>query len=154
MNNIKYIMYFIKIVFILFIIKITLINANIDNYTCYKKELNIWDYNNKYIIKESILNNLTSVINYFDKKRQNDFSFTSPISYNNYTFGYCSVNIKNISTKYELLVNIVNNFKNKCLINEFSQGFFDNENNIRICYDLGPYLYIFKRKCYKSPKWF
>lgn len=159
MNNIKCIMYFIKIVFILFIIKITLFNSKEINYH-YSCDNKIRNNSNENIIKHSVLNNLTYIINNFDKNRysyynKKGFSFTSPISHNDTTFGYCSIYIKNISTKYDLLIDIINKIKKYCLNNDYFQGYFDDKNNIRICYDLiDSNVYIFKRKCYKSPKWF
>jgi hypothetical protein len=132
------------------------VNGFNKNYKCYKKGYNIENYDNKGIIKTSIFNNLKYMINYFSKYKNiynniNGFSYTSPIFYKNHTFGYCSLDIKNIPTKYESLYNIIEKIKENCINNDFSQGYFDNY-HIRICYDIiNPNINIFKRRCYKSP---
>lgn len=156
-------MYLTKTIFILLFIKIFTSNAEIvnNNYNCSIKGYNITDYSNKDIINESVLNNLTYVINNFKENKNSyngkkGFSFTTPISYNNYTFGYCSINIKKIDINFDLLFNIINKLKNNCVNNEYSQGYFDNGKNIRICYDLinANYDELKKRKCYRFPKWY
>lgn len=153
----------ILVLYIYIINNVIKVNCNREILKCEKQEFNITNRNtyNK-LIKDTVLNNLTYVIDEFNNKSfykkyyKNGFKFVTPIENNKNSFGIGIVYIKSFSTTLKLLNEIINNMKKKCINNEYLKGNYDDGKDIKICYDLYQLYYndTTKTICDDKPEWF
>lgn len=153
----------ILVLYIYIINNVIKVYCNREILKCEKQEFNITNRNtyNK-LIKDTVLNNLTYVIDEFNNKSfykkyyKNGFKFVTPIENNKNSFGIGIVYIKSFSTTLKLLNEIINNMKKKCINNEYLKGNYDDGKDIKICYDLYQLYYndTTKTICDDKPEWF
>lgn len=153
----------ILVLYIIFINNVIKVNGDREILKCEKQGFNITNDNTyNTIIKDTVLNNITYVIDEFNnnsfykKHYKNGFKFVTPIENNKNSFGIGIVYIKSFSTTLNLLNHIVNKMKKKCINNDYLKGNYDDGKDIKICYDLYQ-LYsnnTTKTICDDKPKWF